>query len=72
MLSPMTRRRLLQTAAAAAALPASCGKKHLPPPPYATLADLRALLSSGQTTPPLIAEQQLARIAQIDNHIFYR
>lgn len=66
MLSSMTRRRLLQTAAAAAALPASCGKKHLPPPPYATLADLRALLSSGQTTPLLIAEHCLARIAQID------
>ena len=62
----MTRRRLLQTAAAAAALTASCGKKHLPPPPYATLADMDSMLRSGQTSPLLLVEHCLARIAQID------
>lgn len=62
----MTRRRLLQTAAAAAALPASCGKKHLPPPPYATLADMDSMLRSGQTSPLLLVEHCLERIAQID------
>ncbi|MBN8422742.1 MAG: amidase [Verrucomicrobia bacterium] len=62
----MTRRRLLQTAAAAAALPASCGKKHLPPPPYATLGDMDSMLRSGQTSPLLLVEHCLARIAQID------
>ena len=62
----MTRRHLLQTAAVAAALPASCGKKHLPPPPYATLADMGSMLRSGQTSPLLLVEHCLERIAQID------
>lgn len=62
----MTRRHLLQTAAVAAALPASCGKKHLPPPPYATLADMDSMLRSGQTSPLLLVEHCLERIAQID------
>lgn len=62
----MNRRRLLQTAAAAAVLPASCGKKHLPPPPYATLADMAAMRQAGQTTPLLLVEHCLERIAQID------
>jgi hypothetical protein len=61
----MKRRRLLQTAALALC-PASCGKKLSPPAPFATLADLAAMLQAEQTTPQLLVEHFLERIAQID------
>ncbi|MDI1312604.1 amidase [Prosthecobacter sp.] len=62
----MNRRRLLKSAAVALC-PAACGQKQSRPPlPYATLADLAAMLQAGQTTPALLVEHFLARIAQID------
>jgi amidase len=61
----MKRRRLLQTAALALC-PASCGKKLSPPAPFATLADLAAMLQSEQTTPLLLVEHFLDRIARFD------
>jgi amidase len=61
----MKRRRLLQTAALALC-PASCEKKLSPPAPFATLADLDAKLKAQETTPQLLAEHFLDRIARID------
>lgn len=62
----MNRRRLLQSAATATLIPAACGRNHVTPPPYATLTDLSAMLKAGQTTPLLLVEYCLERIAQID------
>jgi amidase len=61
----MNRRRLLQSAAVALC-PAACGKKHRAPLPFATLTDLAAMLKAEQTTPLLLVEHCLERIAQID------
>ena len=61
----MNRRRLLQSAAVALC-PAACGLKHRAPLPFATLTDLSAMLKVGQTTPLLLVEHCLERIAQID------
>ncbi len=61
----MKRRRLLQTAALALC-PASCEKKLSPPAPFATLADLEAKLKARETTPLLLVEHFLDRIARID------
>lgn len=61
----MNRRRLLQSAALALC-PASCAKQHRNPLPYATLADLDAMLEAEQTTPALLVEHFLQRITQID------
>lgn len=65
MLFPMKRRRLLQSAALTLC-PAACVDKHRDPPPFATLTALKEMLAAGQTTPLLLAEHFLARIAQID------
>ncbi len=61
----MNRRRLLQSAAVALC-PAACGQKHRAPLPFATLTDLAAMLKARQTTPLLLVEHCLERIAQID------
>jgi len=61
----MTRRHLLQSAAVALC-PAACAPKHRAPLPFATLSDLSAMLNAGQTTPLLLVEHCLERIAQID------
>ncbi len=61
----MKRRRLLQSAAVALC-PAACANKTRDPLPFATLADLTAMLQAKQTTPLLLAEHFLERIAQID------
>ena len=61
----MQRRRLLQSAALVLC-PAACEKKRRSPLPFATLADLAAMLQSQETTPLLLVEHLLARIAQID------
>ena len=61
----MTRRRLLQSASLALC-PAACAPKHRAPLPFATLSDLAAMLKAGQTTPLLLVEHCLERIAQID------
>ncbi|HBJ83999.1 MAG TPA: amidase [Verrucomicrobiales bacterium] len=61
----MKRRRLIQSAALALC-PASCEKKLSPPAPFATLADLAAMLQAEQATPQLLVEHFLERIAQID------
>jgi amidase len=61
----MKRRRLLQSAALALC-PAACVEKHRAPLPFATLADLSAMLKAEQTTPLLLAEHCLQRITSID------
>ena len=61
----MNRRRLLQSAAVALC-PAACAPQHRAPLPFATLTDLAAMLKAGQTTPLLLVEHCLERIAQID------
>jgi amidase len=61
----MKRRRLLQSAAMVLP-PLSCSHKHRAPLPFATLADLAAMLQTRQTTPPLLVEHFLERIARID------
>lgn len=61
----MNRRHVLQTAALALC-PVSCGKQLNPPAPFATLADLAAMLQAEQTTPQLLVEHFLQRIARID------
>lgn len=61
----MKRRRLLQSAALALA-PAACVEKHHTPPFFATLAGLNGMLVTGRTTPALLVEHFLARIARID------
>ena len=61
----MNRRRLLQSAAVVLC-PASCGQKHRAPPPFATLEELSTMLKARQTTPALLVEHCLERIAQID------
>jgi len=62
----MHRRRLLQSAALALC-PAACEQKHRAPLPFVTLADLDAMLETKQTTPLLLVEHFLERIAQIDS-----
>ena len=62
----MTRRRMLQSTTAAALAPAACSQKHRAPLPFATLHDLAAMLKAGQTTPLLLVEHCLERIARID------
>ncbi|MFN0075143.1 MAG: amidase [Prosthecobacter sp.] len=61
----MQRRRLLQSAALALC-PAACEKKRRSPLPFATLADLTSMIQAEQTTPLLLVEHFLERIAQID------
>ena len=61
----MNRRRLLQSAALTLC-PASCAKQHRSPLPYATLHELSAMLKAEHTTPLLLVEHCLERIAQID------
>lgn len=65
--SSMNRRRLLQSAVAAALGPAACSQKqHRAPLPYATLADLDAMLKADHTTPLRLVEHFFERIAQLD------
>ncbi len=61
----MKRRRLLQTAVLALG-PVSCGTKRRAPLPFATLADLTAMLKAEETTPTALVEHFTARIRQID------
>jgi amidase len=61
----MNRRRLLLSTAATLC-PAACSQKHRAPLPFATLADLDAMLEAEQTTPSLLVEHFLQRITQID------
>ncbi len=61
----MKRRRLLQSAALALC-PAACVEKHRAPLPFATLADLDAMLQAKNTTPLLLVEHFLERIARLD------
>lgn len=61
----MKRRRFLQSATLALC-PASCGTKHRPPLPFATLADLSALLAAKETTPQLLVEHFTERIRRLD------
>lgn len=61
----MNRRRLLQTTVTAL-VPAACTPRTRTPAPFATLADLIQLLSVRETTPLLLVEHFLGRIAQID------
>lgn len=61
----MKRRRMLQSAAFAFGV-SGCADKHRVPLPFATLADLTAMLKAGETTPILLAEHFFGRIAQID------
>ena len=64
----MIRRRLLQ-AAALALSPLSCGPaapKTRALLPFATLADLAAMLKAGETTPAALVEHFQKRIAEID------
>ncbi len=67
----MKRRRLLQ-AAALSLCPVSCKEgaatkaNAAPPLPFATLADLAAQLEKKETTPLVIAEHFLDRIAKLD------
>lgn len=64
----LDRRRLLQ-AAALALSPVSCGPgkpKTRAPLPFATLADLAAMLKAGETTPVALVEHFQKRIADLD------
>lgn len=61
----MKRRRLLSATMAALPL-TTCTRMTRAPAPYATLADLTAMLSTQETTPLLLVEHFLGRIAQID------
>jgi len=61
----MQRRRLLQSAALALC-PAACEQKHRAPLPFVTLTELTTMLETKQTTPLLLVEHFLERIAQID------
>jgi amidase len=61
----MKRRRLLQSAALALC-PAACVEKHRAPLPFATLADLDAMLQAKNTTPLLLVEHFLERIVRLD------
>ncbi|WP_294396318.1 amidase [Prosthecobacter sp.] len=62
----MNRRRLLQSVATATLIPAACGRNHVTPVPFSTFTDLSAMLAAGQTTPLLLVDHCLERIAQID------
>lgn len=61
----MNRRRLLQSATLALC-PTACVDKHRTPPPFSTLAELDAVLEAEQTTPALLVEHFLDRIARLD------
>ena len=61
----MNRRRLLQSAALALC-PAACVPQHRAPQPFATLTDLAAMLKAGLTTPLLLVDHCIERIAHID------
>lgn len=61
----MKRRRLLESAALAL-YPAACAKKIRAPLPFAQLPDLTAMLRAQTTTPSLLVEHFLQRIASID------
>ena len=61
----MTRRRLLQSAAVVLC-PAACAPQHRAPQPFAKLTHLSAMLKAGQTTPLLLVDHCIERIAQID------
>lgn len=62
----MKRRRLLQSAALALC-PVACEEKYRAPLPFATLADLAAMLEAKQTMPLQLAEHFMTRIANIDH-----
>ena len=62
----MNRRRLLQSAAAVALCPGACKKQHPAFQPSVSLADLAQQLAAGHTTPALVTEHFLLRIAQLN------
>ena len=62
----MMRRRLLQSAALALC-PVACSEKARAPLPFATLADINAMLEAEHTNPSLLAEHFLSRIAHYDH-----
>ena len=61
----MKRRRLLSATLAALPL-ATCTRMTRSSAPFTTLADLATMLSTQETTPLLLVEHFLGRIAQID------
>lgn len=64
----MNRRRLLQAAATLTVLPTSCSPKSRAPLPFATLADLTAMLETKETTPTALVEHFMGRIVRLDKN----